>query len=171
MTRHSVLALALVAGLSAPIPALAVEVLIEAPTLAAMQAAAAAIGYATKDAQGKWQITQTGLVVTGGSYFVNHVGKPTVPTGNMTTCTGPGGGSYACPEMQTLTNEFIRVRHNADPAAMPNPPAALLQQYNIKLWRRTPLGPNDANGNPTLCWSSDGTTCGPAYLDLIGVIS
>jgi hypothetical protein len=159
-------ALALLAALILAGPARAVEVIIQAPTLAAMQQAAAAIGYATKNTDGSYTITPQGQIASGGSYFFNYVGFPTVPTGGTTTCTGPGDQTYSCPQMQTLTSAFARLRHNGDPALMPNPPAAVLTQYGITLWKSLPLGAAGA-----LCWSSDGATCnGPAYLDSIGVI-
>jgi len=69
---------------------------------------------------------------------------------------------------------WARLRHNADPASLNAKiaqAATAAAALGILIYRRLPLGPNDGNGNPTLCWSSDGATCGPAYLDLIGVIA
>ena len=68
------------------------------------------------------------------------------------------------------TIEGLRVRFNGEAPDFLNL-AAAWRAFGLTLYLRQPLGPKDDNGNPTLCWSSDGATCGPAYLDLIGVIA
>ena len=163
MIRRLALALALYAA--AALPASAFEVIANASSWTVFAKAAQATGFA--DAKGA-PITQ-GPLGKDGSWFYNAVGDVSVPTGKTITCTGPGG-SYDCPEMQTLPGKWVRVRFNGDSPDFPNL-AAAWRAFGITLYLRQALGPKDANGNPTLCWSSDSTTCGPAYLDLIGVIA
>lgn len=64
---------------------------------------------------------------------------------------------------------WARLRHNADPQRLQDKITAsrtAAQALGILIYQRLPLGPDGA-----LCWSADGSTCGPAYLDLIGVIA
>jgi len=72
--------------------------------------------------------------------------------------------------MQAPPGKWVRVRFNGD-----SPNHTTLRDtwraMGITIYERLPLGPADANGNPTLFWSADGATCGPAYLDLIGVVA
>ena len=156
MIRRLALAIALLASL----PAQAVEIIGNAPSWATYAQAAAATGLT--DAKGV-PLTQ-GPLGKDGSWFYNAVGDVSVPTGKTTTCTGPGG-TVSCPEMQALSGKWVRVRFNGD---SPNLPDLIKtwRAFGITIYERLPLGPN---GN--LCWSSDGATCGPAYLDLIGVIA
>lgn len=160
------LALALTLYAAATFPASAFEVIANAASWTVFAQAAKATGFA--DAKGA-PITQ-GPLGKDGSWFYNAVGDVSVPTGKTITCAGPGGGTFNCPEMQTLPGKWVRVRFNGDSPDFPNL-AAAWRAFGITLYLRQALGPPDANGNPTLCWSSDGTTCGPAYLDLIGVIA
>lgn len=146
-------------------PALAFEVIANAASWAVFARAAQATGFA--DAKGV-PITQ-GPLGKDGSWFYNAVGDVSVPTGKTITCAGPGG-TISCPEMQALPGKWVRVRFNGDSPDFPNL-AAAWRAFGITLYLRQALGPPDNNGNPTLCWSSDGATCGPAYLDLIGVIA
>ena len=163
MIRHLAFALALYAA--AALPASAFEVIASASSWAVFAKAAQATGFA--DAKGV-PITQ-GPLGKDGSWFYNAVGDVSVPTGKTITCAGPGG-TISCPEMQALPGKWVRVRFNGDSPDFPNL-AAAWRAFGITLYLRQALGPPDANGNPTLCWSSDGATCGPAYLDLIGVIA
>lgn len=157
MIRRLALAVALLASL----PAQAVEIIGNAPSWQAYAQAAAATGLT--DAKGI-PLTQ-GPLGKDGSWFYNAVGDVSVPTGKTTTCAAPGGGTVSCPEMQALPGKWVRVRFNGD---SPNLPDLIKtwRAFGITIYERLPLGPN---GN--LCWSSDGATCGPAYLDLIGVIA
>jgi len=127
--------------------------------------AAKATGFA--DDKGA-PITQ-GPLGKDGSWFYNAVGDVSVPTGKTVTCAGPGG-QIDCPEMQALPGKWVRVRFNGEAPDFLNL-AAAWRAFGLTLYLRVPLGPPDDNGNPTLCWSADGATCGPAYLDLIGVIA
>lgn len=146
--------------LSATMWARAVEIIGNAPSWATYAQAAAATGLT--DAKGV-PLTQ-GPLGDGGSWFYNAVGDVSVPTGNMTTCKGPGGVA-PCPEMQTLPGKWVRVRFNGDSPNLPDL-IKVWRAFGITIYERLPLGPSE-----TLCWSSDGATCGPAYLDLIGVIA
>lgn len=139
----------------------ATEIIGNAPSWAAYAQAAAATGLT--DAKGV-PLTQ-GPLGGGGSWFYNAVGDVLVPTGKTISCTGPGGATYECPEMQALAGKWVRVRFNG---ADPNLPDLIKtwRGFGITIYEHLPLGPNGA-----LCWSSDGVTCGPAYLDLIGVIA
>ena len=160
------LALALTLYAAATFPASAFEVIANAASWTVFAQAAKATGFA--DAKGA-PITQ-GPLGKDGSWFYNAVGDVSVPTGKTITCAGPGGGTFNCPEMQTLPGKWVRVRFNGDSPDFPNL-AAAWRAFGITLYLRQALGPPDANGNPTLCWSADNSTCGPAYLDLIGVIA
>lgn len=158
------LAFALVLCLCAA-PAFAFEVIANAASWAVFARAAQATGFA--DAKGV-PITN-GPLGADGSWFYNAVGDVSVPTGATIRCAGPGG-QVDCPEMTVLPGKWVRVRFNGvspDFAKL----VAAWTAFGIVLYQRLPIGPKDDNGNPTLCWSSDGTTCGPAYLDGIGVIA
>ena len=157
MIRRLALAIALLASL----PAQAVEIIGNAPSWAAYAQAAAATGLT--DAKGI-PLTQ-GPLGGGGSWFYNAVGDVSVPTGKTIPCTGPGGAAYDCPETQALSGKWVRVRFNGDSPNLPDLIKAW-RAFGITIYERLPIGPNGA-----LCWSSDGATCGPAYLDLIGVIA
>ena len=157
MIRRLALAIALLAAL----PAHAVEIIGNASSWATYAKAAAATGLT--DAKGI-PLTQ-GPLGKDGSWFYNAVGDVSVPTGKTTTCAAPGGGTVSCPEMQALPGKWVRVRFNGDSPNLPDLIKAW-RAFGITIYERLPLGPNEV-----LCWSSDGTTCGPAYLDLIGIIA
>ena len=159
------LALALVVCLHTVAPAAAFEVLANGASWAVFAQAAKATGFA--DDKGA-PITQ-GPLGKDGSWFYNAVGDVSVPTGKTVTCAGPGG-QIDCPEMQALPGKWVRVRFNGEAPDFLNL-AAAWRAFGLTLYLRQPLGPKDDNGNPTLCWSADNSTCGPAYLDLIGVIA
>ena len=159
------LALALVVCLHTVAPAAAFEVLANGASWAVFAQAAKATGFA--DDKGA-PITQ-GPLGKDGSWFYNAVGDVSVPTGKTVTCAGPGG-QIDCPEMQALPGKWVRVRFNGEAPDFLNL-AAAWRAFGLTLYLRVPLGPPDDNGNPTLCWSADGAICGPAYLDLIGVIA
>ena len=156
MIRRLALAVALLASL----PAQAAEIIGNAPSWQVY--AQAAVATKLTDAKGA-PLTQ-GPLGDGGSFFYNAVGDVSVPTGKTTTCTGPGG-TVSCPEMQALAGKWVRVRFNGDSPNLPDLIKAW-RAFGITIYERLPLGQNGA-----LCWSSDGATCGPAYLDLIGVIA
>ena len=157
MIRRLALAIALLAAL----PAHAVEIIGNASSWATYAKAAAATGLT--DDKGV-PLTQ-GPLANGGSWFYNAVGDVSVPTGKIVSCTGPRGAAYDCPEMQALPGKWVRVRFNGDSPNLPDLIKAW-RAFGITIYERLPLGANDA-----LCWSSDGATCGPDYLDLIGVIA
>jgi len=152
--------LALAIALLASLPEKAVEIIGNAPSWATYAKAEAATGLT--DAKGV-PLTQ-GPLGGGGSWFYNDVGDVSVPTGKTTTCTGLGG-TVSCPEMQALAGKWVRVRFNGDSPNLPDLIKAW-RAFGITIYERLPLGANGA-----LCWSSDGSTCGPSYLDLIGVIA
>jgi len=139
----------------------AVEIIGNAASWQVYAQAAAATNLT--DAKGA-PLTQ-GPLGGNGSFFYNAVGDVSVPTGKTTTCTGPGGSTVSCPEMQALPGKWVRVRFNGDSPNLPDLIKAW-RAFGITIYERLPLGPN---GN--LCWSSDGSACGPTYLDLIGVIA
>ena len=156
MIRRIVFTIALLASL----PAQAVEIIGNAPSWATYAQAAAATGLT--DAKGI-PLTQ-GPLGKDGSWFYNAVGDVSVPTGKTIPCTGPGG-TVSCPEMQALSGKWVRVRFNGDSPNLPDLIKAW-RAFGITIYERLPLGPKG-----DLCWSADGTTCGPTYLDLIGVIA
>jgi hypothetical protein len=148
------------------LPASATEILINYPAKAALVRMATALGY--YDATAKSIVAQA-RVDAGGDYFFNNVGQfvatPAVIDPVTRVETSP---AIMAPGL------WARLRHNADPASL----AAKIAQsataaaaLGILIYRRLPLGPKDIAGNPTLCWSADNSTCGPSYLDLIGVIA
>lgn len=146
-------------------PAAAFEVIANAPSWLVFAKAAQATGFA--DDKGA-PITQ-GPLGKDGSWFYNVVGDVSVSTGKTIICAGPGG-QIECPEMQALPGKWVRVRFNGEAPDFPSLVAAW-KAFGITLYLQLPLGPPGENGNPTLCWSSDNAVCGPAYLDLIGVIA
>lgn len=148
------------------LPASATEILINYPSKAALVQMATALGY--YDATSKSIVAQA-RVDAGGDYFFNNVGQfaaiPAVIDPVTRVETSP---AVMAPGL------WARLRHNADPtslAAKIAQSATAAAALGILIYRRLPLGPKDNNGNPTLCWSADSLTCGPAYLDLIGVIA
>jgi hypothetical protein len=158
--------LALLTLCTLSLPASATEILINYPSKAVLVRMATALGY--YDPVGKTIVAQA-RVDAGGDYFFNNVGQfvaiPAVIDPVTRVETSP---AVMAPGL------WARLRHNADPASL----AAKIAQsataaaaLGILIYRRLPLGPKDSNGNPTLCWSADNSTCGPAYLDLIGVIA
>lgn len=147
------------------LPASAFEVIANAASWAVFARAAQATGFADD----KGIPITSGPLGKGGSWFYNAVGDVSVPTGQMIPCTGPAG-STTCPELKALPGKWVRVRFNGESPDFANLSAAWTA-FGITLYFQLPVGPKDPNGNPTFCWTSDGIVCGPAYLDLIGVIS
>lgn len=158
--------LALLTLCTLSLPAWATEILINYPSKAALVQMATALGY--YDATAK-AIAAQARVDAGGDYFFNNVGQfvaiPAVIDPVTRVETSP---AVLAPGL------WARLRHNADPASLATKiaqSATAAAALGILIYRRLPLGPKDINGNPTLCWSADNSTCGPAYLDLIGVIA
>jgi len=148
------------------LPAGATEILINYPSKAALVRMATALGY--YDATAKAIVAQA-RVDAGGDYFFNNVGQfvavPAVVDPITRVETSP---AVMAPGL------WARLRHNADPASLSAKiaqSATAAAALGILIYRRLPIGPKDTAGNPTLCWSADNSTCGPAYLDLIGVIA
>lgn len=161
MMRRFVLALGLILAALPVLPSKAAEVVATAPDWQTFAAAAAATGYA--DPVTHQPIAQ-GPLPDGGSWFWNAVGTVSVPTGATTTCPAPGGGTVSCPEMQTLPGVWTRARFNGIAKDLPT----LMQTWRsmgITIYQQLPLGTGGA-----LCWSSDGATCGPAYIATVGLI-
>ena len=141
-------------------PAAATEILINYPSKAALVKLATALGY--YDAINKTIVAQA-RVDAGGDYFFNNVGaveaSPAVYDANRNLVTS----AVMAPGL------WARLRHNADPQRIIDKITAsksAADALGIKIYRRLPLGPDGS-----LCWSADNSTCGPAYLDLIGVIA
>ena len=158
MIRRLALAIALCL---CTLPAAATEILINYPSKAALVQLATALGY--YDATNKTIVAQA-RVDAGGDYFFNNVGQvvaiPAVIDPITRVETSP---AVMAPGL------WARLRHNADPQRLSDKisaSSAAAAALGIKIYRRLPLGPNR-----TLCWSADNSTCGPAYLDLIGVIA
>jgi len=148
------------------LPARATEILINYPSKAALVQLATALGY--YDATAKTIVAQA-RVDGGGDYFFNNVGQVVA----VPAVIDPDTRAVITPAVMA-PGLWARLRHNADQqrlldkiTASKSAAAAL----GILIYRRLPLGPKDEAGNPTLCWSADNLTCGPSYLDLIGVIA
>ncbi len=144
----------------------ATEILINYPSKAALVQLATVLGY--YDATAKTIVAQA-RVDAGGDYFFNNVGQfvavPAVIDPVTRVETSP---AVMAPGL------WARLRHNADQQRLLDKITAsksAADALGIKIYRRLPLGPKDEAGNTTLCWSADGASCGPAYLDLIGVIA
>ena len=157
MIRRLILALALCFY---TLPAWATEILINYPSKAALVRMATALGY--YDAASKTIVAQA-RVDAGGDYFFNNVGQfvatPAVIDPVTRVETSP---AIMAPGL------WARLRHNADPTSLQakiSASASAAASLGILIYRQLPLGPNSS-----LCWSSDSTTCGPPYLDSIGVI-
>lgn len=153
--------LALLTLCTLSLPAAATEILINYPSKAALVQMATALGY--YDATAKSIVAQA-RIDAGGDYFFNNVGQfiavPAVVDPVTRVKTSP---AVMAPGL------WARLRHNADPASLAakiTQSATAAAALGIKIYRRLPLGPNN-----DLCWSADNLTCGPAYLDLIGVIA
>ena len=152
--------LALLTLCTLSLPAWATEILINYPSKAALVQLATALGY--YDATNKTIVAQA-RVDAGGDYFFNNVGaveaSPAVYDANRNLVTP----AVMAPGL------WARLRHNADPQRIIDKITAsksAADALGIKIYRRLPLGPDGS-----LCWSADALTCGPAYLDLIGVIA
>lgn len=157
MMRRAIFVLALSLCVST---ARAAEVIATAADWSVFANAAVQTGFA--DPASRQPISQ-GSLPDGGSFFYNAVGVVAVPTGKQTTCEGLSGASVACPEMQTLPGVWVRVRFNGEASNLPT----LIETWRklgITIYLRTKIGGVE-------CWSADGATCGPDYLDLIGVIA
>jgi len=153
--------LALLTLCTLSLPAWATEILINYPSKAALVQMATALGY--YDATSKAIVAQA-RVDAGGEYFFNNVGQfvavPAVVDPVTRVETSP---AILAPGL------WARLRHNADPQRLIDKITAAksaADSLGIKIYRQLPVGPNG-----TLCWSADNSTCGPAYLDLIGVIA
>lgn len=152
--------LALLTLCTLSLPACATEVLINYPSKAALVQLATALGYYAATAK---TIVAQATVDAGGEYFFNNVGaveaSPAVYDANKNLVTP----AVMAPGL------WARLRHNADPQRLADKIAqskSAADALGIKIYRQLPLGRNG-----TLCWSADNSTCGPAYLDLIGVIA
>jgi len=158
--------LALLTLCTLSLPAWATEILINYPSKAALVQMATALGY--YDATSKSIVAQA-RIDAGGDYFFNNVGA-VVATPAM---IDPVTRVETSPAVMA-PGLWARLRHNADPASLSAKiaqSATAAAALGILIYRRLPIGPKDTAGNPTLCWSADNLTCGPAYLDLIGVIA
>lgn len=153
--------LALLTLCTLSLPAWATEVLINYPTKAALVQLATALGY--YDPISKAVIAQA-RIDAGGDYFFNNVGQfvavPAMVDPITRVETSP---AVLAPGL------WARLRHNADPQRLIDKITAsksAADSLGIKIYRQLPVGPNG-----TICWSADNLTCGPAYLDLVGVIA
>lgn len=154
------LALALVLCLCT-LPARATEILINYPSPAALVQLATALGY--YDPTSKTVVAQARLDA-GGSYFFNNVGQVVAEP----PVSDPVTREIVTPAVMA-PGLWARLRHNADPTALAARIAAskaAAASLGILIYQRLPLGDQGA-----LCWSADGATCGPAYLDGIAVIA
>lgn len=164
MIRRLVFALALCL---CALPARATEILINYPSKAALVQLATALGY--YDPVGKTIVAQA-RIDSGGSYFFNNQGSAVAQPATYDNSTFPP--TQITPPVMA-PGLWARLRHNADStllAAKIAQAQSQAQTLGILIYRRLLLGPKDSNGNLTLCWSTDSATCGPTYLDLIGVI-
>lgn len=136
------------------------EIIINYPSKSALVQLATALGY--YDPVGKVIVAQARLDA-GGSYFFNNVGAVVVTPAIVDPVT------YVVTMPAVMApGLWARLRHNADPTALAAKITAsktATASLGILIYQRLPLGDQGA-----LCWSADGTTCGPAYLDSIGVI-
>jgi len=161
------LTITLVFGLSAPAPADALEVIANYPSLSALISIATALGYYNA---AKSQVVIAGGLASKGSYFINVVGQAVQTPAVYDTATPP---NLVTPAVMA-PSLWLRIRHNADPAifAAKMTPAllSLAGTLGIIIYQQYPIGPNDANGKPTMAWSSDGVTIAPSYIATIGQI-
>ena len=108
-------------------------------------------------------IIQDGVIPNGGSWFYNYVGQVVVTPAVYDNTTLP-------PTLVTAavmaSGVWGRLVHNGDPSYIP----ALPSNSGVTLYTLQPIGPNDANGNPTLEWTSDGVTLAPAYVATTGQV-
>ena len=137
-------ALLLALALLTATPTSAVEIIINYTTLPGLVGLATSLGYYANGS-----ITQAGRIASGGSYFFNNVGI-----------------AYQSPGVQA-PGLWARLRHNGDPAilAAQMPSAATLTSYGVTIYSFYPAL-NSGSG----CWSSDGSTCAPAWVGTIGQI-
>lgn len=112
------------------------EIVFTAPDIATLVTAATNMGF--YDPASK-TITAAGSIATGGGYFLN-LGE------TRRGITVPG-----------VPGIWGRLRHNGDPALLPNLPAG--------------TGITVYHDIPGLGWSADGVTPAPAYVATVGVIA
>ena len=139
-------------------PALAEELIATATDWATFAKAASATGFADANGVPKQTGPLTGAV--GASWFYNAVGTVYEPTGATTT----DAFGNTVPVMAALPGVWVRVRFNGLAPDLPTL-IATWKSMGITIYQNLPLGPSVA-----LCWSSDGSACGPSYIGDIGVI-
>ena len=145
------------------------ELIINYPSLPALENLATALGYYDPTTK---VLTTTGAIATGGSYVANIVGQvASAPAVYDTTKFPP---TLITPAVMA-PGLWMRVRHNGDPALLEaQVTAAVMQEAaaaGIAVYTERPIGPKDANGNPTLAWTADGVTIAPAFVSGVGVIA
>jgi len=135
------------------------QIVFTAADLPTIIAAAEAMGFysSTKG------IIQDGVIPGGGSWFYNYVGQVVATPAVWNNTTFP-------PTLVTAavmaSGVWGRLIHNGDPSYIP----ALPSNSGVTLYTLQPIGPNDANGNPTLEWTSDGVTVAPAHVATTGQV-
>lgn len=127
------------------------EVIFNAPTIASLVSAATKMGF--WDAKAK-QVIQTGPIQGGGAWFYNYVGTVYTPTG--ATTKDEFGNDV--PVMAAQPGLWGRVRHNGDPAYMPQLPA----NSGITLYTYS-----ESLGG----WTADGVTLAPEWVANVAVIA
>ncbi len=136
------------------------DIVFSAPDYDELLAEAARLGFMSKDREGVDYIRTNGPVTGGGSFFLNYVGAVRQLTGNMTSVTGPGGGTISVPETAPLPGIWGRLRVNGSTEHVPVF-SNTITQYFYK--------PGDLE-TPGF-WTHDGVTPAPDYIANIGLIA
>jgi hypothetical protein len=134
-------------------------------TFATLVTLAKTLGFSGVDSQGKDYVKFNGAIVSGGSYFLNHIGKVYRPTGNMVA----GFRGTQVPEVAALPGEWGRLRLNGDTNFMVGLKQAIAAlNASMTIYIHIP-GANF--GDPGTWVIEDTTTPAPSYVPSIGVIA
>jgi hypothetical protein len=104
------------------------------------------------------------MIATGGAYAINNVGQVVATPGTYDNSTFPPT-QLTAPVM--APGLWLRIRHNGDPTLL------TAQMTSTILTEAAGLGVTIYQWSPSLnsgagCWSSDGATCGAAYIAGVG---
>lgn len=127
------------------------EIVFNAPDIPSLVAAATVMGFWNPTKQ---QVIQTGPIPGGGAWFYNYAGTVFTATG----ATAKDALGNTVPVMAAQPGVWGRIRHNGDPAYVPQLPA----NSGITLYRY----------DTTLeGWTADGVTLAPAFVADVAVIA
>ena len=127
------------------------EIIFSAPDIPSLIAAAVQMGFWDADKQA---VIHAGPIPGGGAWWYAYQGTVYTPTGATTT----DAHGNQVPVMAAQPGVWGRIRHNGDPAYIPQLPA----NSGITLYTYS----HTVGG-----WTADGTTLAPAWVANVAVIA